>query len=269
MSSSGTPTRDGDMALGAKDSDNNRPVLIRSSGKNYSISNIGSGGGGGDTGGTTPVTKPGFTASPPSGAAWIPVRTRPNTVNDDNMQSTFGAANGSIGIFAPASKPDDRRQVLLCFKAGAKWFSITFDNDGLTSTSPTGKRFSALSSYYAKRRTAYHLSTNEFSPRSTDVVLPDEGLGVWGAVSGNRGYLIAKHAGPFYLRDQFNDDYGGNLTITPTVTSLPASIPYTSSQTYDNLDSTFGVDDGYIGLTTSRFWVKVYGAWYYTSMSIF
>ena len=230
-------------------------IVFRAEGQDFNASDIGSGSGGGTT--------EAFSANPPTGAFWIPVKDKPSTINVTTLESLVGTEDGSAAILRPATVTSTSASaILFCYKVYGQWFGTSFNSVISSTKTTTGKRSTNLP--YTKKLAPILTGTGN-TPNANS--LPDVS-GKW-AVYGetdqsNDSKIVTKDNTILYYKDE-TAHYGASSSVDQGASDLPDTFPNRSAVTSNSTaDTYFGLDDGYIGFDrgANRWVAKVGGYWF-------
>ena len=223
--------------------------------KEVSLSDIGTGGGGG----STPISNRRVT---------IPIRVSSSRPPESTLTSWFGSTPGSVGVVISSSNPTQASQVTLVFKSQAiGWQRITMGNTlGAITTSgsnpTTRKRIMMQGAGLDDFPTDLNNVKGSLSSNSAD-----GRLGIYERTGGGTTFCVfnALLEYPPYRRLSSGGTVGVSGFTIGTLGQLPNSdIP---DETPATLDRYFGEDNGSMGLDVDTIYVKASGRWFAFSLT--
>ena len=235
--------------------------------------------------GTTTPTVPEPTVA--TGAFWLPIQTYSASsisgVTNADLDTAFGAQQGSIGVLKPASNFSAGAYgfTFLVFKGrhGAtstsnsrKWFYIPFTGRRSSTIASTGLRDNALD--YSRQRQAPQANHAASIP-TNNILGGQRGKGKWGIYYQNTEWdeaslFVYITATTLRYKEKTGELSSGSV-FSGDVSSLPSTIKtVTGNPDNAGLDTAFGADDGSCGVrlgSDNWFYVKVGGYWFYIDLT--
>ena len=235
--------------------------------------------------GTTTPTVPEPTVA--TGAFWLPIQTYSASsisgVTNADLDTAFGAQQGSIGVLKPASNFSAGAYGLtfLVFKGrhGAtstsnsrKWFYIPFTGRRSSTIASTGLRDNALD--YSRQRQAPQ-ANHAASVPTNNILGSQRGVGKWGIYYQNTEWdeasLFVYTTATTLMYREKTDELSSGSVFSGDVSLLPSTIKtVTGNPDNAGLDTAFGADDGSCGVRLGSddwFYVKVGGYWFYIDLT--
>ena len=234
---------------------------------------------------TTPTGPPEPTVA--VGAFWLPIKTYSASsisgVTNADLDTAFGAQQGSIGVLKPASNfgAGSFGLTYLVFKGRygstsssnfRKWFYIPFTGRRSSTISNLGLRDNALD-YSAQRQAPPADGPNNFPPNNIHGSI--RALGRWGIYYKNTEWdeasLFVYTTSTTLMYREKTDELSSGSVFSGEAASLPDVIKtVTGNPDVAGLTTAFGADDGSCGVRLGSddwFYVKVGGYWFYIDLT--